>query len=276
MLGTGTTMDYDTQQWLIFNFINGAGGKFLANCFFQFDQVANWYQDGLSKKQRAEKYIQLLDVPNDNWLFKEPDQPWGLTFFSRTYPRGRHMDIEEWNRCFENCSTEYFKNCWDNNKIIVDYYHQGIRPTFWSKARWITIQVDDVELYKSLLFTKVYNYNKHTKTMVNQMEDPNFGTTSNRFFKKKFQNAWHWENIHDIDQFMIEEIKTKPWHQSWQNIVYPNQDIINLSDLFDFEKLKQFLSKYQTVFNEQLDFENIKQMQESWVSQTESKSKNVF
>ena len=64
--------------------------------------------------------------------------------------------------------------------------------------------------------------------------------------------------------------------QLWIDWIKPNQDIINLSDLFDFEKLKQFLSKYQTVFNEQLDFENIKQMQQSWVNQTESKSKNVF
>lgn len=269
--------NYDTNQWLIFNYINGAGGKFLTNCFFQFDKVANWYDTNLTKQQRAEVYLQSLTLNNNIWLATEPDQPWGLTFFSRTYPRGQNCDIESWNRQVDQHTTEYFKNCWGDQKIIADFWHKASRPTFWSKSTWITIKVDDWELYKSLLFTKVYDYNKHNKTMINQMENPTLGSDSNKKYKSQFQNQWYWENITDIDSFIKDEIFQKPWYQSWQGHVdYDNNNTVNLTTLFDLDKLWKFLVKYEPMFNDSLDFNIIKSLHQAWVQATEVKSKHVF
>lgn len=269
--------DYDTDQWLIFNYINGAGGKFLTNCFFQFDKVANWYGLGLSKQQRADRYLESLTSNNNVWLSTEPDQPWGLNFFSRTYPRGQTCEHAIWNQQVERQSSDYFKKCWSQKKIIADFWHKGTRPTFWSDATWITIRVDDWELYKSLLFTKVYDYNKHEKTVINQMENPMLGSDSNKKYKSQFRNPWHWTNITDIDSFIKDEIFQKPWYQSWQGTVdYDKDNTIDLTHLFDLDKLWSFIVKYEGMFDDSLDFNTIKSLQQAWVQATEVKSKHVF
>lgn len=264
--------NYDSPQWIIFNYINGAGGKFLANCFFQFDAIANWYSTNLTKNQRADAYIKKLENIKDDWMMNEPHQPWGIDFFSRSYTRGSDINIQDWNQKISTRSSSYFNECWSKNLIISDFWHKKERPQFWSKARWITIQVDDFNLYKTLLFTKIYNYDKTQKTVISYVDYPIIGT-----YGDQYQNQWQWNNVYDVDEFIEKYVSDKPWYRNWQvddSICCP--DTIKLTELFDLSKLWKFLSRYESLFQDKLDFNVIKSIHTVWVKQTEIKSKNVF
>lgn len=266
--------NYNNNRWIIFNYINGAGGKFLANCFFQFDSIANWYSTKLSKNQRADFYIKKLEniSINDSWVMQEPHQPWGIDFFSRTYDRGHEINIQEWNQQIDNRSTPYFKECWSKNLIISDFWHKAERPNFWSNAHWITIEVDDFDLYKTLLFTKIYDYDKINKTVISRIDYP-----VSKTYSEQYQNQWKWDNIDDLDGFIEKYVSAKPWYRNWKfNSNHNKNNSIKLSELFDVEKLWKFLIKYESVFNDTLDFNIIKSIHTTWVKQTELKSKNVI
>jgi hypothetical protein len=84
-------MNYGSNQWLIVSFSPGAGGKFLSNCFMQYDKIAHWH--GIMPKMDRVNYFlnSLPDNNNDSWIKKEMTPSWGLNFFSRLYPRNNNM-----------------------------------------------------------------------------------------------------------------------------------------------------------------------------------------
>lgn len=259
--------NYNTNQWLIFNYIIGAGGKFLANCFFQFDAVANWYASNLSKQQRSEIYINLLNNAKESWITTEPDQPWNLNFYSRAWPRGSTTSIEDFNRQVELTASDYFKQCWNNKQVITDFWHKGYRPEFWNQATWITINIDDIELYKKILFSKTYTYDSKSLKVTSWDQSPSTGSLANLENKQKYQNQWQWENVTSIDDFINQEVKQLEWYATWnEHTVYTNT--INLTDLFNVDKLYGFITQFEDMFQESIDYNTIKQLQAAWSDAT--------
>ena len=70
----------------------------------------------------------LLKYWNDKspsfWLKTEPSVHWHSKFYSRTFPRGDNIGLEEYNTLMNANEDDYFKSCWDKGKIILDFLHK--------------------------------------------------------------------------------------------------------------------------------------------------------
>lgn len=257
-------MQYNTDQWLIFKYPIGAGGKFLASCFFQFDKIAHWAQSPLTSTQTIDWYTKSLPASiHDPWPQKEIDTPWVLPF-SRAWPRGENLTEQEFNSYLDLSQNDYLKKSWADGKVIADFWHKDITPNWWTCANWITIAVDDMVLYKKLIFSKPFEYNAQEKTIVFQDQRPDLGRQQNKAQKTQFKNQWLWENISDPEQFYQEYIIHLPWYQTWNFTQVPTTNYITLTELFDVDKLITFMLQYQDMFNQHIDQNFIRAMHNTW------------
>jgi len=261
-------MNYNTNQWMILNYPAGAGGKFLAACFLQFKKAAHWAEQDLTIKQTAQWYKDSL--PNgskDSWAVKEIDTPWVLPA-SRAWPRGETLSEQEFNLQMINTGNEYFQQCWRQEKSILDFWHKSKKPAWWTNAQWINIYVDDKKLYKNLVFTKLFEYNPTTKIIISHDQKPTTGRQVNRLKKSIFNNQWIWENVSDLETFFDQQVKNLPWYQSWNFDSIPTKNYITLTELFDVDKVYQFLLNYEEQMNQRVDRNYVERIHALWHKST--------
>ena len=259
-------MNYNNDKWVIINYPPGAGGKLIAACLMLFDNVAHWSGKTTKPAETVNWYINSLPNKEEIWSKKEIDTPWVLPA-SRLWPRGSDLsDIEFWEK-FNLNDNNWFHQCHADNKFIVDFWHKQKKPTWWSHATWINLVVDDIELYKDLLFSKVFNYDKQSKTVTWLDQSPDLGRPTTLLYKSIFQNKWQWTDVESRDQFysdVILELEGFNWDFStvdWENYIL-------LSDLFDVDKLEKFLLKFESIFNSKLDKQQFRYLHENWVNTT--------
>ena len=60
-------MNYNTNQWTIFNYPTGAGGKVLTAYFSQFKKMAHWSQQSLTLTESTAWYINSLPGKDELW-----------------------------------------------------------------------------------------------------------------------------------------------------------------------------------------------------------------
>jgi len=256
----------NTDQWLIFNFPPGAGGKFLIACFFQFRNIAHWAGKAMTPQDSLDWYCNSLPKENEEWPAKEIDTPWHIQGVSRAWPRGEQLESI-------TIDNEYFDNCWRKGLIIPDFWHKTKRPAWWSNANWISIYIDDVELYKKLLFAKLFEFRDHTVFYYDQR--PDTGNANNQAQKKQFQNQWQWNNVASTDAFYEQEIKKLYWHQAWDFEHVPNNHYIKLTELIDVDLLYRFLLQFETQFQQTVSREYIEELHNNWYRTTIEKSKRL-
>jgi hypothetical protein len=254
-------MNYNTDQWLIFNYPLGAGGKFLIACFFQFDKVAHWSGRQLDHLDSINWYLNSLPKPGELWPNREIDTPWELPNISRAWPRGNDTTAEEFNSKITDIET-----FWNKKLKILDFWHKTNRPLWWTNADFISIYVDDMDLYKKLMFSKLFEIKN--KTVICHAQRPDIGRPTNQVQKKKFQNQWIWENVDSLDEFYNEHIQQMPWYQSWNFNQVPTGDYIALSELFDNDLLYKFMCKFENRFNQQVSKDYINSLCNAWKTVT--------
>lgn len=260
-------MNYASNQWLIVSYSPGAGGKFLTNCFMQFDKIASW-NGIISKTDRVNYFLNSLpDDNSDSWIKEEMTSPWGLNFFSRMHPRNNNMQPLEFNQNVSQHATDYFHECWNNNNIILDYWQKSKLPAFWKEATEASIIIDDFDLYKKLLFSKPYTFKDNiVKSLCDNPDAHSTSVTGNQN-AKLFANKWIFNEVNNTDTFFEEELRNKCWFKGRMELS-PNEHSINLTDLFDYELLCAYLERFEDLVGEKLPRENIKQMHTAWLSKT--------
>jgi hypothetical protein len=254
-------MNYNTNQWLIFNYPLAAGGKFLISCFFQFDNVAHWSGQQLGHQESIDWFVNSLPKKSEFWPSKEINTPWVLPDISRTYPRGDHTTEEEFNSKMTG-----IESIWKKGLIIPDFWHKTTRPRWWTQANFISIYVDDMDLYKKLLFSKLFEFKNNTVTW--NSERPDIGRSTDQIHKKKFQNQWFWENVNSIDEFYESHIQQFSWYQGWDFDQIPDGDYIALSELFDSNLVYKFMLNFEERFNRAVSKDYVNSIHRAWKTAT--------
>jgi hypothetical protein len=258
---------YCTDQWLVVKFPAGAGGKFLLNCLFLFDKVPHWH--GTFDQQQTVEYFRhtILDKEK-SWLKKELNQKWNLNFFSRTYLRDNNLTCQQFDQLVAQNASEYFRQCWDQCLMIGDHWAKPQLPEFWQQALAVTIKIDDWELYKSLIYKKLYRIEKDH--IISLLDCPSeLATESNFSHAKHFDNQYKFDRI-DIDEFFELEIKKQPWLSPWLAHDYSlEKNIIDLSELINKEKFLQKFTTFENIFKQQIPKKYLIEMHDIWSTANE-------
>ena len=90
----------------------------------------------------------------------------------------------------------------------------------------------------------------------------------NRLKKIVFNNQWLWENVEDPEEFFNHHVKNLPWYQSWDFNSIPAQNCITLTELFDVDKVYQFLLNYEEQMNQRVDRTYVEQVHSLWYKLT--------
>lgn len=261
-------MSYNTDQWMILNYPLGAGGKFLSSCFFQFERVAHWAGTALTPKETLDWYQQTLPVEHrDPWSPKEIDTPWIIPA-SRAWPRGENLTEQEFNVQLDAQDNDYLNQCWNDRKYLIDFWHKSKRPAWWSNAQWITIYIDNIDLYKKLVCTKLFEYQPNNKTVISHDQRPDVGRSVNQERKTQYQNQWTWHNVSSVDEFFESQVKEMPWYQNWNFDQLPSGTYIALTELFDVDKLYNFLLQFEDQMNQHINRDYLQQLHAIWHKST--------
>ena len=257
-------MNYNTNQWTIFNYPIGSGGKVLATYFLQFKKMAHWSAQSLTTTESIAWYINSLPNKDELWPIKEIDTPWKLPTISRSWPRGADTTEAEFNQLVPKIKNEYFHRAWDQGLIIPDFWHKTQRPVWRSQANWIGIYIDDMNLYKKLLFSKLFEFKNNTVTDI--LQRPDTGDQERRQFKQQFKNAWQWKNIDNIDEFFETTISHFPWYTCWDFIAEPRIPTITVTELFDVDKVCDFLLQFEDQYEQKIDRDFVKSIHHAWAT----------
>lgn len=265
---------YNSDQWVIFNYPVAAAGKLLITSFLQFNSIANWCVGSQSMSDTIAWYARSLPYNKDlPWANNEIDTPWSLPSISRTWPRGSNVTEQDFNSTLDSVESHYFKEAWKSRKYIPEFWHKGFVPPWWTNANWVSIVIDDFDLYKKLLFSKTYEYDALKKTVTCHNLRPGIGSASNNIQKAVFKNQWYWENVTDPDTFFKEEITKTAWYQSWDFDKPAVGNCICLTDLFDVDSVYKFLLQYEDMFNQKVSYDYTKQIHALWYNATIEKIK---
>ena len=257
-------MNYNTNQWTIFNYPTGAGGKVLTTYFSQFKKMAHWSEQSLTLTESIAWYINSLPGKDELWPMKEIDTPWKLPNISRSWPRGGDTTEAEFNQLVPKIKNEYFHRAWEQGLIIPDFWHKTKHPAWWSQANCIGIYIDDIDLYKKLLFSKLFEFKNNTVTDI--LQRPDTGDQERRKCKEQFKNAWCWENVSSIDEFFEATISQFPWYTGWDFTAEPQAPTITVTELFDVDKVYNFLLQFEEQYEQKIDRDFVKSIHHAWVT----------
>lgn len=257
-------MTYNTSQWTIFNYPSGAGGKVLATYFSQFNKMAHWSAQTMTPTESAEWYISSLPNADELWPAKEIDTPWSLPGISKAWPRGANTTEEEFDQLVPTIKNEYFHHAWGQGLLMPDFWHKTKRPAWWTNAQWISIYVDDMDLYKKLLFSKIFEFKNNA--VIDIWQRPDIGTPEEQERKHKFKNRWLWENVNSIDEYFETTISKFPWYTCWDFDQEPVGPYITVSELFDVDKVYSFMLQFEEQFEQKIDPDFVRSIHQAWVT----------
>jgi hypothetical protein len=267
-------IDYCTNQWMILNYPAGAGGKFIGNCLFLFDKVAHWHN--IHGQQETVDYFQKnMSKPDLLWTSRELNHYWDINFFSRCYPRNNNLTSIEFNQLVDRHSSSYFKQCWNQHSVIVDFWCKPVFPEFWQKTHSITIVLDDIEIYKNLVLSKLYKIDWQKNTITSILDSPMVSTNDNKKNVQLYNNEYEFELI-DLDTFFETNVKQKPWLNPWLDSPIRNdQFTIQISELIN---CKAFVDKFQwfeELYQQKISTKYLVQMHDIWSRANEQQQKQL-
>ena len=263
-------IDYNTDQWCIVKFPCAAGGKFLSNCLFLFDNVAHWHNT--NGKQETVDYFQKTILQNKPWLKKELNHNWGINFFSRSYERNNDASVETFNNEVVATSTDYFNECWNKGLTIVDHWGKPYNPKFWEQAKKINIIIDDYDNYKKLVFKKLYQI-KGDK-IISLLDIPKTCATSdNLTYTQQYNNQYEFP-LTTIDDFFETHVKNLPWLSPWTeecvHLLTADEITIKFSDLLDYNKFQKRFKEIEELFKEDIPRNFLKELHSIWTTANEN------
>ena len=251
----------DPKRWIILQYRPGSGGKMLMLCLMTIDKIAHWDPD--VENGLIDHCDSLLKYWNDNsmstWLKTEPLVHWHSEFYSRTFPRGDNIGLEEYNTLMNAIKNDYFKLCWGKGKVILDFLHKSQVPSWHQGSTILRLDAnaDDV-LYQKIVLSKLFPWNPITKIGTCLLDHPMINQSNN---VNKFKNQFEFGPFQDS--------------KTWLNFVFENFRQFNFEmdapdllfrDLLDFNKVENFISNTAKHLLSSYDKTALRKTHEYWMS----------
>ena len=229
----------DPGRWVILRYRPGTGGKFLCACLMTIDRIAHWDARVEHKQITFKDWVdtQWQTPEQSKWIAYEPLHDWHTTFFSRTFPRGNSMSLDEYNQAMNSSASPYLKELWHSDKLILDFINKETFPQWWQESYHITLDAPlGSPTHKKFLLSKIYPYNKETKIGTSMMDKP--------LDENKYQNARVFANPYEFGPFDNED--------AWYEYIWANDFRLNFNldsndllvdDLLDYSQLKVYITK---------------------------------
>lgn len=269
MWETISVIDYNNpNRWIILQYRPGSGGKFLSAALMSLDRVAHWdrrvEQGELSFEEWAATQWQWQHTEHHKWLAYEPLHEWDIRFFSRTFARGEDLSLSEYNKLISETASEYFKQVWQSDKLILDFIHKPTLPLWWEDSYCIKLDaIQECSIYRKLLLSKIYPYNQETGMGMFMMDHP--------FPENASPNARIYKNQYEFGPFETED----KWYQHiWENDTRLNfkieQPDIMLDDLLNFDRLEKYVMQVATDLNSSYNPKNLRCVWDVWMEQNKN------
>lgn len=247
-------------RFLVIRFPPGGGGNFLASLLQCSHEVGHWNADIESNKSSAdwEQYFeQSFSKDLRTWLWKEPialNQLNTRNIFSAWYDRGNELTVQEFlNLEKEHCSPLY-QDLKAQNKLIVIFWHKDVFPSFFQRACFVNIMLDNSSLgwYDRSWYYKhhsiEYKNGQYTVYRNRHRKDIQPKNTSYKNFDSATYNTFF--------EFVKQEIYNNPWRGRYLTPGFLDkssgnrpQYTMHLSDLLEFDKLQHQYIKLCTWLN---------------------------
>lgn len=261
----------DPSRWLILQYRPGAGGKFLCAALMTIDCVAHWdprveHQEITYKQWASEQWKNISD---NNWIAREPLHIWDTRFFSRTFPRGEDLTIDHYNQLIHKTASEYFKEVWATDKIVLDFINKSNIPVWWENSHIVRLDSKiNCPIHRQMLLSKIYPYDPVTGIGMFMMDhplpenpSPNARVYKNQFEFGKFNNQDEWYRY--------------IWEKDFRlNFTMPNEDLL-LNDLLNFDSLNQIIQKISRDLNSKHNQSDLKYIWDIWMFRQEKILKSI-
>ena len=206
--------NFCTNQHLVVTYPHGAAGKFFLTTLTLFDSVAFWNSDVQhGRKDFMSWFNGCWPVVTQTWVKYEPNQPWALNFYSRTYNRGNDLSQDEYNHQVEDFDSDYFFECWNKGLVIADHFHKRSVPAFYNQAKRIEILVTDecMPAYKKMIGEKVWAWDESTKSGISLLDLPELSHDDvNRQHRLQFNNPSRIYGHNSFDELFENHIRKLP------------------------------------------------------------------
>lgn len=263
--------NYCTDQFLLTRYPNGSGGKFILTSLCQFDAIAHWSSEvDQGEREYLDWFVSIWPDQLDRWVTLEPNQPWALDFYSRRWFRNNNMSCEEFNRQVECDANSYFRQQWQQTRIITDHWHKNTVPDFFQNARWIEVLLpnQDLETYKKLVHDKLYLWQSDSQTVISTMDHPDYAWDEKT--KKNsiaYQNPYELSGFDTYDDFFYNWLLQQHWVAPFVNCdPDPNCIVsIELGELIDVDGYIAAIEKVSDYLGERcLNTDQLRYMHQVW------------
>ena len=240
-----------------------AGNKFLCSALMTLDRIAHWSSEveygQISYKQWAS---QQWCCPDKNlWIAYEPMTQWELTFFSRTMPRGEDLDLERFDKLCKAHSSDYFKQIWAGDKLVLDFLHKSKIPLWWRGSRVISLKGDlNDPLYQKFLLTKVLPWDPITGHGTILLDKP-MPEQKYKNTHLNYQNKWQHGPFETSRDWLSWVFSNDPKFN-----FFTNDPDATLQDLLDFSKVESLISKIANQLSSRFDLDNLKFVHDVWMT----------
>lgn len=248
-------------RWVILQYKACSGGKFLCACLMTIDRIAHWDPKVEHKDITYQQWVdtQWNHGVAEKWVAFEPMHIWNNHFFSRTFPRGNNISDQEYNLAMNQSASEYFKEIWNSNKLILDFNNKAYTPNWWRKSFIISLDADKgCNAHKHFLLKKLYPFDPVTK----------IGTVilDKGLDEQKLQNARVFKNQFEFGPFDNED----DWYDYiWKNDIRLNFQLdnvdIRLTDLLNYNSLLKHIQAISTKLDSNFNEDDLRYVYNYWI-----------
>jgi hypothetical protein len=226
--------------------------------------VAHWDPRVESKQMSYQHWVNEQWQPSKNykWIAHEPLHIWNIRFFSRTFPRGEDLDIDDYNK-FMSSSSEYFKDVWKSGKMVLDFIHKENVPQWWQKSKIIKLDAQsNCPVHRQFLLSKIYPFDPVTNKGMIMMDHP--------LAENPSPNARVYNNQYEFGPFSSED----EWYQHiWKtdfrlNFNIDSPDIL-LNDLLSWNSLSNFVTQVAKDLSTSVNYQDLRYVFDYWISRND-------
>lgn len=227
------------------------------------DRVAHWDRRVETAQISFEDFVQGLWQPQkkDLWLANEPITDWGLTFFSRTMPRGENLSIKDFDLACYQHSTDYFKEIWNSGKIILDFLNKDKIPVWWKNTKIICLDADiSAARYRQRLLEKLYLWDPSTLMGFSMMDKP---MPEQKYHNAiLFNNKWQHGPFETSDQWLDWVIS----NDSRINFTMRSAADITMDNLLDYTEVTALIEQVANELGSDFQENNLRFLHQHWVA----------
>jgi len=262
--------NFCTDQHFVVSYPHGAAGKFFLTTLTLFDALAYWDQDVQhNRKDYMSWFESCWPVVTQTWVKYEPNQPWGLNFYSRTYNRNNDLSCEQYNAEVIVNASNYFFECWNQGLGIIDHFHKRSVPAFYNQARRIEILVTDecMPAYKKMVSEKVWAWDETSKSGISLLDLPELSHNDiNKQHRLKFNNPTRVYGYNSFDELFENHIRKLPSIQPFINAAIDPTALFSfvLSDVTKQDRYIAALEKFEHYFGQKLNRDQLVTMHTLW------------